>query len=99
MCGDVRFESARLGERRAAVLADERSIAGVRSLVIDAVRIGRETAAAILANVRLVTRMRSHVKHKAGILPECFAAYVAEETLEVHILLLLGALVNAYVSL
>lgn len=99
MRGDVCFESARLGKRCTAVLTDERSIAGVRSLVIDAVRIGCETAAAVLANVWFVTRMRSHVEHKASVLSKCFAAYMAEETLEIRILLFLGTLVNANVSL
>lgn len=93
--GDVGLEGARLGERGAAILADERPVARVSPLVIDAVRIGRETATAVLAHVRLIARVRSHVEHEAGVLPERFAAYVAQETLEVHVLLLLGAFVNA----
>lgn len=99
MRSDVGLESARLGKGRAAVLTDERPVARVGPLMIDAVRVGREAAAAVLAHVRLVTRVRSHVEHEPGVLPERLAAYVTEETLEVRILLLLGALVNSQMPL
>lgn len=93
--GDVGLEGARLSERGAAILTDERPVARVSPFVIDAVRVGREAAAAVLAYVRLVAGVRSHVEHEAGVLPERLAAYVAEEALEVRVLLLLGALVNS----
>lgn len=97
--GDVGLEGARLGERRAAEVTDERPVTGVRSLVVDAVRVGGEAAAAVLAHVRLVTGVRSHVEHQAGILPERLATYVAQETLEIDVLLLPGAFVNPRVPL
>lgn len=97
--GDVSLEGARFGERRAAVLTDERPIAGVCPLVIDAVRVGRETAAAVLAHVRLVARVSAHVEHQTGVLTERLAAYVTEKALEVRVLLLLGALVNPQMPL
>jgi len=75
--GDVSLESARFGESSATVLTDERSIARMSPLMIDAIRVGREATAAVLAHMRLVTCMCSHVEHEAGILPKRLAAYVA----------------------
>lgn len=68
-------------------------------LVIDTIRVGREASAAVLAHMWLVTGVRSHVEHEAGILPECLAAYMTKETFKVRILLLFNTLVNSRVSL
>lgn len=93
--GDVGLESARLGKRSAAILTDERPVARVGPLVVDAVRVGREAAAAVLTHMRLIACVRPHVEHEASVLPERLATYVAQKTLEVRVLLFLGAFVNS----